>query len=566
MLILRAAIVAGAEPPAPLLDDVAVRLEPCVPFPYVEPEAKGKVSFLFTSKADHELQLTWKVQIGLPVGNGPELEEKLILPPGGNKRLAMPDLVTAHRGVVRFTWTLTDQNGRRLALQDTLGVMTLPGPESAHRSSFRFGWGTSLVHFVAAKGEEKCMATYAQMGIDLIRVGDMWAYSENGGNAAEANRNKGYLKDAEPIINEANAAGIDVLYVMWGAPKNLARAGFSNEAKIEEMATDTKTPLDLMLRVRPPDPAAWRVRVKDTVSKFNDRVKYWEIWNDEDRYHDNGHHMPNGWVGNTDEYLELLRDASAIIKSVDSKLTVLNGGFFTVGKDSKHDLNPNMQQRVVREAQTSFDVFACFDANPALMLGPLAELRNEFKAPKPLWLTRVEQRGSTPDELVRRLLSAKGCGASAFVWMWAQNFDSGFRGLLTLMSSWKSKDRKTLNQHSVFQMQPAGCAYIHAIGLLRMLPKNTRLDSSVPGQWLFAFADASGNDRRQVVGLWHDDKLSDATVRMSVGAKATCSLIDLYGNAEPVLVRADGTVTVSIKRIPAYVVVTDGDSVKTIRD
>ncbi|MEI6235109.1 MAG: hypothetical protein WCT04_18790, partial [Planctomycetota bacterium] len=63
ILIFRAALALGAEAPAPLLDDVAVRLEPCAPFPYVEPDAKGKVSFLFTSKADHELQLTWKVQI-----------------------------------------------------------------------------------------------------------------------------------------------------------------------------------------------------------------------------------------------------------------------------------------------------------------------------------------------------------------------------------------------------------------------------------------------------------------------------------------------------------------------
>ena len=111
----------AGESQAKLLDDVAVRLEPCDPFPYVEPGAKGKVSFLFTSKADHELQLTWKVQIGLPSGKGPDQEERLVLPKGGSKRVALPDQITARRGVVSFTWQLTDQDGRALALLDTLG-------------------------------------------------------------------------------------------------------------------------------------------------------------------------------------------------------------------------------------------------------------------------------------------------------------------------------------------------------------------------------------------------------------------------------------------------------------
>lgn len=547
----------AAEPPPKLLDDVAVRLEPFEPFPYVEPGAKGKVSFLFTSKSDHELQLTWKVQISLPSGTGPELEEKLVLPKGGSKRVAMPDQIAARRGVVSFAWQLSDQDGRRIALQDALGVMTLPGPETSHRSGFRFGWGNGLVHFVPQPGEEKCMATYAQMGIDLVRVGDKWAYADRGGN---------YWDSAELIIKGASAAGMDLLYVMWGTPTTQARAGFSNEGKISEMATATKTPLDLMQRVRPPEPAVWRTRVKDTVTRFKDRVAFWEIWNDEDRFHDNGHHMPNGWVGSTDEYLELLRDGSREIRAIDPKLIVLNGGCFTIGKDSKHDLNPDMQQRVIREAHSSFDVHASFDTNPALLLGPLADLRQEFKPSKPLWLTRVEQRGSTPDELVRRLLSAKGCGASAFVWMWALNFDSGYRGLLMPMSSWKTKDRKAINQHSFFQMQPAGCAYIHAIGLLRMLPANSRLDSGQAGQWLFAFADPSKKDPRQVVGLWQDDKMPDATVRLRVGAKATCSLLDLYGNAEPVKVNASGTVSVPIKRAPSYLLVTGGDAVAMVRD
>jgi len=553
----------AAEPP---LDDVAVRLEPGDVFPYVEPGATGKVSFLFTSKADHDLQLTWKVQITLATSKGPDLEEKIVLPKGGSTRVAMPDVVAARRGVTTFTWQLKDQDGRTLALKDRLGVMTLPGPETSHRSNFRYGWGNGLVHFVASPGEEKVMDVYAQFGIDLIRVGDKWAYSEHRGDASRANANNNYWADAALIVNGAKNAGMDVLYVMWGTPLNLAHKGFSNESNVNEMAAATKTELSLMQRVRPPDPVAWRIRVKDTVNRFKDSVKFWEIWNDEDRYHDGGQHMPNGWVGSTDEYLELLRDASTVIKEIDPALIVLNGGFFTIGKNAKHDLNPDMQQRVTREAQSSFDAYASFDTDPALLLGPLADIRKELKPSKPLWLTRVEQHGAgdNPDELVRRLLSARGCGASAFVWMWALNFDSGYRGILMPMSSWKTKERKSINVHSYFQIMPASCAYVHAIGLLRMLPSHARLETGTAGQWLFVFSDSTQKDPRQVVGFWHDDKLPDATLRLRVGAKATCTLVDLYGNSEPLAVGVDGTVSLTVKRTPAYLVVTNGVAIRVI--
>jgi len=561
LALLGAVLAPAAESPVKFLADVAVKLEPCDVFPYVEPGAKGKVSFLFTSKSERDLTLKWKVQTALPIGKAADIEENIVLPKGGTKRIPMPDQVTALRGVVTFTWQLTDQDGRSLALKDNLGVMSLPGPETTHRSSFRYGWGNGLVHFVNTGGEEKVMPTYAQLGIDLIRVGDKWAYSESRGDAARANANNNYWADTSLIINGIKNTGMDILYVMWGTPPNLARKGFSHEAEVPALAAKNNTDLKLMERVRPPDPVAWRMRVKDTVTKFKDSVKYWELWNDQDRYNDGSHHMPNGWVGSTDEYLELLRDGSKVIKEIDPSLKVVSGGCFTIDKTPKHDLNPDMQDRIVRDGQGSFDIQGSFDTNPALLLGPMATLRKEFKAPKPLWITRVEQHGASPEDLVRRLLGARGCGASAFVWMWGLNFDSGGRGLLVAMSSWKTKDRKAINVHSAFQMQSAGCAYVHAIGLLRMLTTSTRLDTGTAGQWLFSFSDPTKKDPRQVVGLWHDDKMPDSTVRLHVGSGAKCSLLDLYGNDEPVTVGADGSVRVPLKHLPAYVLITGGEAV-----
>jgi len=292
--------------------------------------------------------------------------------------------------------------------------------------------------------------------------------------------------------------------------------------------------------------------VRETVSKFHDRVKYWELWNDGDRYHDFGHHMPNGWVGSTDEDLELLRSGSEEIWKIDPKLRILNGGFFTVEKDARHALNPDMAKRVTTEAPDTFDILAAFDTNPRTLLGPLAELRRSVTPPRPLWLTRVEQRGAVPEELVRRVVSAKAGGASAFIWMWALNFDSGWRGFLMPMASWKTKDRLPINRHSVFQMQSTGCAYIHAISLLRMLEPAPPIEAGTKGKWIFAFTSADPKQCGKVLAFWHEKDAADEAhpLKLDPGTRAT--LVDIYGNETPLAADPGGKVLLPIRLEPQY--------------
>jgi len=107
--------------PAPVSDDVAVKLEPIVDgIPKIEPGEKGKASFLFTNMATRELKLTWKTQIYLPgnkpgnqkIAGKPDLAqtEMLQLAAGGTKRVVMPEIVAARRGVVTFDWQMTNQD------------------------------------------------------------------------------------------------------------------------------------------------------------------------------------------------------------------------------------------------------------------------------------------------------------------------------------------------------------------------------------------------------------------------------------------------------------------------
>ncbi len=70
--------------------------------------------------------------------------------------------------------------------------------------------------------------------------------------------------------------------------------------------------------------------------------------------------------------------------------------------------------------------------------------------------------------------------------------------------------------------------------------------------------------RRNQVGLWHDDKQPDATVRQRVGGTAGCRPIDLYGN-EAQVANDGGTVQAALLRTPAYLLITGGERVTVVR-
>jgi len=94
-----------------------------------------------------------------------------------------------------------------------------------------------------------------------------------------------------------------------------------------------------------------------------------------------------------------------------------------------------------------------------------------------------------------------------------------------------------------------------------MLSPTGRIDTGTAGQWAFVFADTSGKENRQLVGLFQNDKMPDASLQLQVGKKADCNLLDVYGNAEPITVAADGSITVPIRHRPAYLVIVGGQPI-----
>jgi Glycosyl hydrolases family 39 len=66
----------------------------------------------------------------------------------------------------------------------------------------------------------------------------------------------------------------------------------------------------------PRDMNDWRTFVRTVGTRYKGRIHVYEIWNEPDR--------PKDWIGTTDQMIEMVRDASQILKQIDPTVTVLS--------------------------------------------------------------------------------------------------------------------------------------------------------------------------------------------------------------------------------------------------
>jgi len=66
----------------------------------------------------------------------------------------------------------------------------------------------------------------------------------------------------------------------------------------------------------PRDMNDWRTFVKTIGTRYKGRIHVYEIWNEPDRPHD--------WVGSTDQMVEMVREASQILKAIDPTIVVVS--------------------------------------------------------------------------------------------------------------------------------------------------------------------------------------------------------------------------------------------------
>ncbi len=491
------------------------------PVPFVRPRQADQAGFVLTNQGKEPIKVTLVLRAVDTDDNEVKREIPVALPAGGRERIRLPKELANRLGALRLKWEVVDVMGGKLAGENRLAVMEPAGPETTHRKYFLFGNGGC---------EQPGMLS--QIGIDVIRMSDSWHYGATPDGKYD-------WRDYDRQIEQAERHGLMKQWLMAYTPAWAIRKDFV-------------PPQGEWYRGGAPiEPEAFRMYARDLATRYKGRIDFYETRNEVD--------FDTYWRGTVDQYIEIQKISFEEIRKADPHAKVMTGGFAALVDHGARHLNPDLQERTIREAQDYFDYHAFhqhgefFDIFQPVVDGELARIRKVLKSPKPLFYTETsvcsdptwKSQVAQGDELVKKIVFAWARGAYAYEWFAALDWkDSEMWGLCT----WD------------YQAKPAYLAYNTLIATLRGLTPQRQLALGAD-QWAFVFADPEGKSKRQVVVCWRENnRLPDADVRLVVGTKATCRRMDLYGNVadEPVI---GGQVRAALRNQPIYFVVEGGESI-----
>ncbi|MDO4630138.1 MAG: beta-galactosidase [Planctomycetia bacterium] len=247
----------------------------------------------------------------------------------------------------------------------TLGVGTLNAARNETVSESPYGMCAHLAGGQEYEAMPRNLELMQEIGVEWVRFDFSWW-------GIEGPRGNWHFEHLDRVVKLAEAEGIKILPILnhpagWGCPV------YEN-------------------------PEPWLEYVRQTVTHFQDKIRYWEVWN-ESNLHGFGHGDES-----TERYAELLRKTYEVIKSIDPDLQVVYGGLS--GAPAEY-----YEKTLQAGAGEFFDVVNIHPYRGG-MVSPVAVERflNELRTfqeltvkycgkEKPLWIT--EMGWATPPELGR---------------------------------------------------------------------------------------------------------------------------------------------------------------------
>lgn len=169
-----------------------------------------------------------------------------------------------------------------------VSLLTLCAMASAEKPNVGSPYGV-CAHLGGGMEFDAMPANLAAMRAAGIR----WARADFSWNAVERGKGNWHFEHLDRVLDEADKAGITILPILdynvsWANP------AFQH---LDE----------------------WSEYVRRLVTRYKDRIRYWEVWNEEN--------IPNFWkLPNAKDYVTLLKRTYEVIKEIDPELQVVFGG------------------------------------------------------------------------------------------------------------------------------------------------------------------------------------------------------------------------------------------------
>ena len=213
-----------------------------------------------------------------------------------------------------------------------------------------------------------------QVGAQVSRNSFLW-------HLIERNKGSRNWSRVDAVVNELEAAGLEPIFVIYGSPS------WANGSSDYLYVPQSQSAFNAWV-------AEYARFVRAAVARYKDRVKLWEIWNEQNE--------PFFWkpAPDVDRYVEFYKAIYAAIKAEDPAAQVAMGGLAglccSVGIPGKKFLE-QMYARGVKPDIVNIHPYAMANQAPDVMLqgensfGHIQAIRNVMLAhgegEKPIWVT-----------------------------------------------------------------------------------------------------------------------------------------------------------------------------------
>ncbi|MCK6487289.1 MAG: hypothetical protein L6R48_02920 [Planctomycetes bacterium] len=534
-------VVAGqaAEKPA-AAERIAVRILTGDPIQWVKPGAGDDLALEFANPLERPVAIACTGTLGEFDGTSRPVAWSGTLPARGEVRVPL-GTGSARLGIRQLDYTLSAEGAGVRGRCSFL--VAEPAGASADPSGFLFGVASHPERHPVAERELEMLAA-SRAGAKVMRIDAHWRLIE----PQPGVRNWSVLDN---LTSLAAAQGMELQVILaYGTP----HAGMptpAQEQRIKELLEKGRVEEARWLQMRlPPEDAAWRRFVQDTVEHCRGRVRLWEVWNEPD--------LSGFFLGSTDDYLRMLRSAYAVIKQADPTALVLSGGFSGVGKSG--NASKDLHERVLAEASDSFDAHAFHGHGPfsyfqPTLDGELKRMRAAMTTPRPLYCNETALTSTRYGEraqalaLVKKLAFARARGAIGYTW-----YD--------LRNDGRDPDDEEHNYGMVtrdFQPKPVYAVYNELVRRMRGLRFAGELDLG-RGRYGLVFA---GGGRRLVVHWVEDGALALVPLLIRAPGCSAARAVDLMGNPSPRPVH-DQVVLLHPTAEPAYLELEGGEALPTV--
>ncbi|WP_294504556.1 sugar-binding protein [uncultured Victivallis sp.] len=484
---------------------------------------------VLTNRAERPLTLKGKFTLSDYFGECAQFERDIALPAGKSMRIPVDTTPFPRDGIyyVDYRFVNPDENSSEgVSGRISFARMTPAGPTPGRAQGFLFGICTHTERWGIRDRELEVLAC-ALAGAKVIRSSPGWEIVQPKKGAWDYT-----LYDR--MVEQYAASGME-LQAGFGLCNQWGKAA---DAKMRDGSPDRLNNGRSM-----PDLELWRLYVRNTVSRYRGKIRFWEVWNEPDLTH-----FANFGV---EDYARLLAASAEEIRRADPEARMMNGGFAGLTAPAQVEY----QRRFLELARGTFDVHAFHQHGE---FGVFRQVIDELFLPQRRetgtavpWFaneTAMHSLGGREqlqaESLFKKLIFARARGAIGYTWYDLRN--DGFS-----VTDAEHNYGMVTNDFYPKAVYPAFAALVN-------LYRDADFDRELPlgtGEFAFLFRKKG----ELILGAWREVSADDATGGLYAGTTDGTRVrrVDIMGNSTDVPLE-NGRFLFQPGRIPESLVVEGG--------